>query len=51
MGKTELARALADALHGEEPARFDMSEFADAASLTRLVGAPPGYVGHDEPGS
>jgi ATP-dependent Clp protease ATP-binding subunit ClpC len=50
VGKTELARALADTLHGAEPVRFDMSEFADAASLTRLVGASPGYVGHDEPG-
>ncbi|MGQ0575859.1 MAG: ATP-dependent Clp protease ATP-binding subunit [Pseudonocardia sp.] len=50
VGKTELARALADALGGTEPVRFDMSEFADASSLTRLVGAPPGYVGHNEPG-
>ena len=50
MGKTELARALADALHDGEPVRFDMGEFADAASLTRLLGAPPGHVGHDEPG-
>ena len=50
VGKTELARALADALHGGEPVRFDMGEFADAASLTRLLGAPPGHVGHDEPG-
>jgi ATP-dependent Clp protease ATP-binding subunit ClpC len=50
VGKTELARALADALHGSEPVRFDMGEFADAASLTRLLGAPPGHIGHDEPG-
>jgi ATP-dependent Clp protease ATP-binding subunit ClpC len=50
VGKTELARALADALHGSEPVRFDMAEFADASSLTRLLGAPPGHVGHDEPG-
>ena len=50
VGKTELARALADALHGSEPVRFDMGEFADASSLTRLLGAPPGHVGHDEPG-
>ena len=50
VGKTELARALADALHGTEPVRFDMAEFADASSLTRLLGAPPGHVGHDEPG-
>jgi ATP-dependent Clp protease ATP-binding subunit ClpC len=50
VGKTELARALSDALHGAEPVRFDMGEFADASSLTRLLGAPPGHVGHDEPG-
>src|SRR3954451_22744100 len=50
VGKTELARALADALHGTEPVRFDMAEFADPSSLTRLLGAPPGHVGHDEPG-
>jgi ATP-dependent Clp protease ATP-binding subunit ClpC len=50
VGKTELARALSDALHGTEPIRFDMGEFADASSLTRLLGAPPGHVGHDEPG-
>jgi ATP-dependent Clp protease ATP-binding subunit ClpC len=50
VGKTELARALAEALHGSEPVRFDMAEFADASSLTRLLGAPPGHVGHDEPG-
>ena len=50
VGKTELARALADALTGEEPARFDMSEYADAGSVTRLVGAPPGYIGHGEAG-
>jgi ATP-dependent Clp protease ATP-binding subunit ClpC len=50
VGKTELARALADALHSREPVRFDMAEFADASSLTRLLGAPPGHVGHDEPG-
>jgi ATP-dependent Clp protease ATP-binding subunit ClpC len=50
VGKTELARALADVLTGAEPVRFDMSEFAEAASLSRLVGAPPGYIGHDEPG-
>jgi ATP-dependent Clp protease ATP-binding subunit ClpC len=50
VGKTELARALSDALHGTEPVRFDMGEFADASSLTRLLGAPPGHIGHDEPG-
>ncbi|MGH3566092.1 MAG: ATP-dependent Clp protease ATP-binding subunit [Pseudonocardia sp.] len=50
VGKTELARALSDALSGAEPVRFDMSEFTDGASLTRLVGAPPGYIGHDGAG-
>lgn len=50
VGKTELARALSDVLSGSEPVRFDMSEFADGSSLTRLVGAPPGYVGHTDPG-
>jgi ATP-dependent Clp protease ATP-binding subunit ClpC len=50
VGKTELARALADTLVGTEPVRFDMAEFADGSSLTRLLGAPPGHVGHDEPG-
>jgi ATP-dependent Clp protease ATP-binding subunit ClpC len=50
VGKTELARALADTLVGAEPVRFDMAEFADGSSLTRLLGAPPGHVGHDEPG-
>jgi ATP-dependent Clp protease ATP-binding subunit ClpC len=50
VGKTELARALADALSGTEPVRFDMSEYTDASTVTRLVGAPPGYVGHGEPG-
>ena len=50
VGKTELARALSDALHHTEPVRFDMAEFADPSSLTRLLGAPPGHVGHDEPG-
>jgi ATP-dependent Clp protease ATP-binding subunit ClpC len=50
VGKTELALALADALHGSAPVRFDMAEFADASSLMRLVGAPPGHLGHDEPG-
>ncbi len=52
VGKTELARALADALFGsdERLIRFDMSEFADRASATRLIGAPPGYVGHEDAG-
>jgi ATP-dependent Clp protease ATP-binding subunit ClpC len=50
VGKTELARALSETLNGVEPVRFDMAEFADGSSLTRLLGAPPGHVGHDEPG-
>jgi ATP-dependent Clp protease ATP-binding subunit ClpC len=52
VGKTELARALAETLFGSEDrlVRFDMSEFADASSLSRLVGAAPGYVGYDDAG-
>ncbi|TCK22799.1 ATP-dependent Clp protease ATP-binding subunit [Pseudonocardia endophytica] len=52
VGKTELARALSEALFGsaDRMVRLDMSEYADAASVSRLVGAAPGYVGHDEPG-
>jgi len=52
VGKTELARALAEALYGSDDAvvRFDMAEFAEAHTVTRLTGAPPGYVGHDRPG-
>ncbi|WP_084211720.1 ATP-dependent Clp protease ATP-binding subunit [Pseudonocardia acaciae] len=52
VGKTELARALAGALFGtpDRMIRFDMSEFQDRHTVSRLVGAPPGYVGHDEPG-
>ncbi len=52
VGKTEVCRALAAELFGEEKAvlRFDMSEYADRASLSRLVGAAPGYVGHGEGG-
>jgi ATP-dependent Clp protease ATP-binding subunit ClpC len=52
VGKTELARALAEALFGSADAllRFDMSEYADRASAMRLVGAPPGYVGYDDAG-
>lgn len=49
VGKTELARALADAL-GTELVRFDMAEFGEAHTVSRLTGAPPGYVGHDRPG-
>ncbi|HTK64307.1 MAG TPA: ATP-dependent Clp protease ATP-binding subunit [Pseudonocardia sp.] len=52
VGKTELARALAEALFGapDRMVRLDMSEFAERHSVSRLTGAPPGYVGHDEPG-
>jgi ATP-dependent Clp protease ATP-binding subunit ClpC len=52
VGKTELARALAEALFGDEDAmvRIDMSEYMERHSVSRLVGAPPGYVGYDEGG-
>ncbi|MFC5995924.1 ATP-dependent Clp protease ATP-binding subunit [Pseudonocardia hispaniensis] len=52
VGKTELARALAEALFGTEDAllRFDMSEYADRSSALRLVGAPPGHVGYEDGG-
>jgi ATP-dependent Clp protease ATP-binding subunit ClpC len=52
VGKTELARALAEALFGAEDLmiRFDMSEFQERHTVSRLVGAPPGYVGYDEAG-
>ncbi|MFF8387122.1 ATP-dependent Clp protease ATP-binding subunit [Streptomyces kanasensis] len=52
VGKTELARALADALFGSEErmVRLDMSEFQERHTVSRLVGAPPGYVGHEEAG-
>src|SRR5699024_2147969 len=52
VGKTELCRALAAALFGSEEAivRFDMSEYMEKHSVYRLVGAPPGYVGHEEGG-
>ena len=52
VGKTELAKALSDALFGEGMPliRFDMSEYREPHSVARLLGAPPGYVGHDEGG-
>lgn len=52
VGKTELARALAESLFGDENAmvRFDMSEYMEKHAVSRLVGAPPGYVGYDEGG-
>src|ERR687892_1240545 len=51
-GKTELARTLAEALFGDEAAmvRIDMSEFQERHTVSRLVGAPPGYVGYEEAG-
>ncbi|MDJ1136348.1 ATP-dependent Clp protease ATP-binding subunit [Streptomyces iconiensis] len=52
VGKTELARALAEALFGTDDrmVRLDMSEFQERHTVSRLVGAPPGYVGHEEAG-
>ncbi|MEE1106660.1 ATP-dependent Clp protease ATP-binding subunit [Macrococcoides canis] len=52
VGKTELAKALAEAMFGEEDAmiRVDMSEFMEKHSVSRMVGSPPGYVGHDDGG-
>lgn len=52
VGKTELAKALAECMFGSEKAliRFDMSEFMEKHEVSRLVGAPPGYVGYDEGG-
>jgi ATP-dependent Clp protease ATP-binding subunit ClpB len=52
VGKTELARSLADFLFDDERAmvRIDMSEYSEKHSVSRLVGAPPGYVGYDEGG-
>ena len=52
VGKTELAKALAEALFDDENAmvRIDMSEYMEKFSVSRLVGAPPGYVGYDEGG-
>ncbi|MEO6461810.1 MAG: ATP-dependent chaperone ClpB [Candidatus Eisenbacteria bacterium] len=53
VGKTELARALAEFLFDDERAmtRIDMSEYMEKHSVSRLIGAPPGYVGYDEGGS
>jgi ATP-dependent Clp protease ATP-binding subunit ClpC len=51
VGKTELARALAAALFGSEKmVRLDMSEYSERTAVNRLVGAPPGYVGHEDAG-
>jgi len=52
VGKTELAKTLAEALFGKEDAmiRVDMSEYMEKHSVSKLIGSPPGYVGHDEGG-
>ena len=52
VGKTELAKALAGSLFDDDDAviRFDMSEFGERHTVSRLIGAPPGYVGYDEAG-
>jgi ATP-dependent Clp protease ATP-binding subunit ClpC len=52
VGKTELARALAEAMFGDEDVmiRLDMSEYQERHTVARLIGAPPGYVGYDEGG-
>ncbi len=52
VGKTELARALAESLFGDEDAliRIDMSEYQERHTVSRLIGAPPGYVGYEEGG-
>ena len=52
VGKTQLCRCLAAALFGSEEAllRFDMSEYMEAHTVSRLIGSPPGYVGHEEGG-
>lgn len=52
VGKTELARAVAESLFGDEDAliRIDMSEYMEKHATSRLVGSPPGYVGHEEGG-
>ena len=52
VGKTELARALASFLFGSDSAlvRFDMSEYMEKHSVSKLIGSPPGYVGHEEGG-
>lgn len=52
VGKTELARALAETMFGDEDAmiRVDMSEYMEKHSTSRMIGSPPGYVGHDEGG-
>lgn len=52
VGKTELSKSLAEAMFGNEKniIRFDMSEYMESHSVSKLIGAPPGYVGHDDGG-
>src|SRR5205823_8438966 len=52
VGKTELAKALADFMFDDERAmiRIDMTEYMEKHTVSRLIGAPPGYIGHDEGG-
>lgn len=52
VGKTELTRSLAEAIFGDESAmiRFDMSEYMEKHTVSRMLGAPPGYIGYDEGG-
>ena len=52
VGKTELSKALAEALFGREDSmiRVDMSEYMEKHSVAKMIGSPPGYVGHDEGG-
>jgi ATP-dependent Clp protease ATP-binding subunit ClpC len=52
VGKTELAKALAEALYGDEDMliRLDMSEYMEKHSVSKLIGAPPGYIGYDQGG-
>ena len=53
VGKTEVAKALAELLFDSDKhmVRIDMSEFTEKHSVSRLIGAPPGYVGHEQGGS
>ena len=52
VGKTETAKALTEYLYGDvsKMVRVDMSEYKEAHTVSRLIGAPPGYIGHDQPG-
>ena len=52
-GKTELAKALAEFLFGSEASllRFEMSEYMEKHSVSKLIGSPPGYIRHDEGGT